>query len=102
MYVDRGGGGSHELRTSFVNSAGLEKSDTVSLLIFEFLKSSVPQFSHLQGEVIDLQPICLVEGRESANEEEEASAFWALGWGRHFQPPKLAISISLGRYQLGY
>lgn len=64
MYVDRGGGGSHELRTSFVNTVGLQKSDMVSLLIFGFLKSSMPQFPHLQGEVMDLQPICLVEGGE--------------------------------------
>lgn len=43
------------------------------------------------------QLIYLVEGRGSAIEEEEASAFLALGWGGHCQPRKLNISTGLGR-----
>lgn len=99
-------GRSHqELRTS-VNTVGLQRSGRVSLLMLGLLKFSVPQFPPLQGEAVDPQPLYLVEGRGSAIEEEEASAFLALGWGGHCQPPKLNFSTGLWRVgrrsQLGY
>ena len=49
------------------------------------------------------QPICLVEGGGSANEEEEASAPQALGLGGHCQQPKMDFSTWQvpSRYQLG-
>lgn len=95
--MEGGGGSSQELRVSSVNTGGLQKSGMVSLLILGFRKSfSVPQFPCLQGEAIDLQPICLAERDGSAKEKVEVSAFQALGWGWALPATQAGISTGLG------